>query len=209
MNDNLMKTQAQTQKQKLVQGVGINDLGEPVRINGKILKFYATWNGMLQRCYSDKFQAKNPTYVGCSVCSEWLVLSNFKVWFDANYRDGMELDKDILIQGNKVYCPEACSFIPQYINSLMTDAKAIRGELPLGVSAMKPDAKIGRVNTTYRAHCSDGHGGVLSRTFKTVEGARQWYITTKKKVANGQAIHALESSDITGDVYQALITREW
>lgn len=113
---------------KLVYGVGINDLTEPVRVNGKSLKFYNTWSHMLNRCYSDKCQAKRPTYVGCFVCDEWLILSNFREWFNANYRTGMELDKDILIQGNKVYSPEACRFVPGYINSLMTDAGAIGGE---------------------------------------------------------------------------------
>ena len=195
--------------QKLVCGIGVNDLTEPVKVNGKNLKFYDTWQAMFRRCYSEQFQSKRPTYRNCSVCPEWLSLSNFKEWFLANYREGMELDKDILIQGNKVYCPEACSFIPQYINSLLCDSGAIRGELPLGVSARKPNPKTSRVNTTYMARCSDGHGGELNKTFKTVAEARQWYITTKKKIANEQAAHALGAGDITGDVYQALITREW
>ena len=195
--------------QKLVCGIGVNDLTEPVKKNGRNLKFYDTWVHMLQRCYSEKCQTKKPTYRGCSACDEWLLLSNFKVWFDTNYRDGMSLDKDILIQGNKVYCPETCRFVPGYINSLMTDAGAIRGELPLGVSARKPNPKTSRVNTTYMARCSDGHGGELDKTFKTVAEARQWYITTKKKIANEQAIRGFEAGDITEDVYQALITREW
>ena len=201
-------TTEQIQKQKLVQGVGINDLAEPVEINGKSLKFYNTWKSMLQRCYSEKRQTKKPTYRGCSVCDEWLSLSTFKEWFDANYRTGMELDKDILVKGNRVYCPEACSFIPRYINNLLTDAGAIRGELPCGVVAQKPSSH-GQINTTYTARCRDGHGGMRRKTFKTVAEARQWYITTKKKVVSEQATRAFEAGDITGDVYQALITREW
>ena len=199
-----------TQKQKLVYGVGVNDIDEPVKINGKPLKFYNTWKSMLKRCYSEKYQAKNPTYVGCGVCDEWLVLSNFKVWFDANYRTGMELDKDILIPSNKVYSPDTCQFVPHHINSLLTDDGANRGDYPLGVRARKPNPKTGkRVNVTYEASCRDGHGGKLHKTFKTVAEARQWYITTKKKVAKEQAIHAFEAGDITEDVYQALITRQW
>ena len=194
--------------QKLVCGVGINDLAEPVKINGKTLKFYAIWKGMLWRCYSGKYQVKYPTYIGCSVCPEWLSLSAFKEWCDANYRDGMELDKDILIQDNKVYCPEACSFIPQYINSLMTDAGAIRGDYPLGVRAHKPNPH-GQITTTYEARCHDGHGKRLTRTFKTVPEAAAWYITTKTRIVKEQAVRAFGAGDITDDVYQALITREW
>ena len=202
-------TTEQIQKQKLVQGVGINDLAEPVEINGKSLKFYNTWKSMLQRCYSEKRQTKKPTYRGCSVCDEWLSLSTFKEWFDANYRDGMELDKDILIPGNKVYSPEACSFVPGYINTLLTNAGAARGDYPLGVKAMKPNPKTRRINTTYEARCCDGHGKNLCKTFKTVPEAAAWYTMTKKKVADEQAIHAFGSGDITEEVYQALIIREW
>ena len=205
MNTNTMAKQTK----RLVCGVGVNDLTGPVYKNGSNLKFYDTWIHMLNRCYSEKYQTKKPTYRGCSVCDGWLLLSNFKVWFDANYRDGMSLDKDILVQGNKVYSPETCRFVPGYVNTLLTDAGAIRGELPLGVSARKPNPKTSRVNTTYMARCSDGHGGELTRTFKTVAEARQWYTTTKKKVTSEQAIYAFEAGDITEDVYQALITREW
>ena len=197
------------QTRTLVQGHGINDLDEPVCKNGKNLKFYDVWTSMLSRCYSKKHQAKFPTYRGCSVCREWLSLSTFKVWFDANYRDNMALDKDILIPGNKVYCPEACRFVPQYVNTLLTDAAAARGACSLGVRAMEPNAKIGKINTTYQAQCNDGHGKRMTKTFKTVAEAHQWYITTKKKIANEQATRGFEAGDITGDVYRALITREW
>ena len=204
-----MNTDTMAKQTKLVCGVGINNLDEPVKVNGKTLKFYAIWKAMLQRCYSEKCQARNPTYRGCSVCSEWLSLSTFKIWFDANYRDNMALDKDILIPGNKIYSPESCSFVPGYINSLLCDSGAARGDLPLGVIARKPNLKARKINTTYEAFCHDGHGKKLTRTFRTVAEARQWYITTKKKVANEQAIHAFEAGDITEDVYQALITRQW
>ena len=197
----------QTNK-KLVCGAGINDLAEPVYKNGKHLKFYDAWQAMIRRCYSKKYQAKRPTYIGCSVCDEWLILSNFREWYDIHYRDGMSLDKDILIPGNKIYSPKACSFVPDYINTLLTNSGAIRGELPCGVVAQKPSSH-GQINTTYTARCRDGHGGMRRKTFKTVAEARQWYITTKKKVVSEQATRAFEAGDITGDVYQALITREW
>ena len=195
--------------QKLVYGVGINDLDEPVKVNGKYFKFYVVWTSMLQRCYSEKYQTKKPTYRGCSVCDGWLLLSNFKVWFDVNYREGMALDKDILVKGNKIYSPDTCRFVPQYINSLLCDSGAARGDLPLGVSAMKSKLKNGQITTTYEARCNDGHGSHPSETFKTIPEARQWYVTTKARIVKEQAAHALGAGDINGDVYKALIAREW
>ena len=195
--------------QQLVYGMGVNDLDEPVYINGKQLKFYGTWTQMLQRCFSGKSQAKYPTYIGCTVSKEWLSLSAFKVWFNANYRENAELDKDILVKGNKVYSPETCRFVPHYVNSLLTDDGAARGELPLGVRARKPSPNTRRINTTYEAQCSDGNGKKFSKTFRSIQEAAAWYSMTKKKVANEQATRALEAGDITEDVYQALVTREW
>jgi len=71
-------------KNKLVCGVGINDADYEVQpiINGKrvMCPFYAKWVGMLERCYSEKFQNKWPTYIGCYVILDWIYFSNFKYW---------------------------------------------------------------------------------------------------------------------------------
>ena len=124
-------------RNKLVCGVGINDADYAVihSINGKQVRclFYRAWKSMLERCYSAKFQAKNPTYIGCSVCEEWLTFSNFKKWMEAQPFEGKQLDKDILISGNKVYSPEACVFISRQVNTLLCDSGASRGELKQGV----------------------------------------------------------------------------
>lgn len=45
----------------------------------------------------------------------------------------MELDKDILVKGNKIYSPDTCVFVPQRINTLIVGANRIRGEFPIGV----------------------------------------------------------------------------
>lgn len=108
--------------------------------NGKQSKCYESWKGMFRRCYSDKWQEREPTYKGCSVCDEWKFFSNYKKWFDENYYvcDGMtdkdmQLDKDILNKGNKVYSPNSCVFVPQIINTLFTKSNAIRNDLCIGV----------------------------------------------------------------------------
>lgn len=118
---------------------GLNDIDEPVAevINGRRVKciFYRKWQNMLERCYSKRYSEKNPTYLGCSVCEDWLKLSKFKSWFDQQpkERHSWHLDKDILFFGNKVYSPETCLLIPDWLNSFIAHPVKKNG-LPLGVS---------------------------------------------------------------------------
>lgn len=138
-------------KTKLVCGVGINDAGYQVSldvtINGRRktiwrCPIYRKWIGMLGRCYLAKAQAKRPTYIGCSVAREWLTFSAFRAWMLAQDHEGMQLDKDILIQGNKVYSPEACVFVPGSLNRFISDSGASRGEWPIGVRWHKDTEKF-------------------------------------------------------------------
>lgn len=100
---------------KMLFGVGINDADYPVTTNkdGKSVScpFFSKWSWMLYRCYDPVTLNNNPRYRGCFVCDEWLTFSNFKKWMEAQEWEGMELDKDIIIEGNKTYCPEACAFV--------------------------------------------------------------------------------------------------
>ena len=116
-----------------VYGVGINDFNNNVSVNGHYIKSYYHWKSMLQRCYDKKSHKARPTYIGCSVCNEWLSFSVFKEWFDKNYVEDYHLDKDILFKGNNIYSPETCCFVPQRINSLFVKRDASRGKYPIGV----------------------------------------------------------------------------
>lgn len=130
-------------KRSLIHGIGIND--SETRIgwkdeNGNQIRcpVYTRWKDMLQRCYSPKRQEKYPTYIGCSVCEEWLTFSNFKAWLTAHPNWGiLQLDKDILDPENKIYSPETCVMVPREVNVFIIDRGAKRGELPIGVSLDK------------------------------------------------------------------------
>lgn len=101
-------------------GVAINDLPSSIiRPNGKNAKFYSVWSSMIQRCYSKDWHKKYPTYIGCTVCEEWLTLSTFKEWFEENYVEGYQLDKDFLSDENKRYSPETCVFVPKDVNTFI------------------------------------------------------------------------------------------
>jgi len=124
-------------KKQLIFGIGVNDYDGHVRINGKIIKSYIQWQNMLSRCYDPKIHKIEPSYIKCEVCEEWKLFSNFKKWFDENYVEGYQLDKDILFKGNKIYSQNTCCFVPQEVNKLFTNRKNDRGNLPIGVCYSK------------------------------------------------------------------------
>ena len=122
---------------KLAFGVGVNDTDYAVapKINSKVVicPYFRAWHNMLKRCYCRSYQKKQPTYIGCVVCDEWLLFSNFKSWMEGQSWQGKELDKDILQPGNKVYSPDKCMFVTRAINSLLHIRVAGRDRHPQGV----------------------------------------------------------------------------
>lgn len=172
-----IKANARSLRQrKPLLGVGINDADHIVRllVSGEWITspFYKTWADMLKRCYSTQYQESWPTYVGCTVCDEWLLFSNFRSWMlDQDWR-GHDLDKDLKVPGNKIYGPDTCLFIPQGANKLFTDHGASRGDYPLGVYLSS-----GR----YKAQCSvNGKQRAIGR-FDTPEEAHAAYLDFKIK----------------------------
>jgi hypothetical protein len=124
----------------LLYDVGFNDGKYHAMVSRKPVKNYLSWQGMLRRCYDKKWQTRNPTYFGCSVSENFKSYSYYHEWclnqIGFNGLD-FQLDKDLLCKGNKVYSEDNCVFLPQEINKLLTTRKAVRGELPIGVSLSK------------------------------------------------------------------------
>lgn len=145
-------------RRKLVYGVGVNDADYYVKpvVDGKraACPFYVVWSGILRRCYSNEWLIKSPTYKGCSICEDWKVFSNFKSWMEKQTWEGMEIDKDILVPGNKVYSPENCAFVDSMTNCFMLDCGAIRGKKNVGFHLCKEQSK-------FRARCSNPFTGKL------------------------------------------------
>ena len=95
---------------------GVGYMGEgkhKSRVNRVRTKSYQAWTKMLERCYSQDWAAKYPTYDGCTVCDKWLNFQSFADWFDVNYIEGYHLDKDILAPSRrgKLYSPSRCMYV--------------------------------------------------------------------------------------------------
>ena len=119
--------------------------------NGKDTRVYRTWYDMLNRCYSEKYHERQPTYIGCEADELFHNFQNFGDWDKENYYEiegeQMCLDKDILVKGNKIYSPDTCIYVPQTINLLFVKNDKSRGESAIGTSYYKRDR-------VYVAHCS-------------------------------------------------------
>lgn len=121
-----------TKLTKLVCGWGVNDADFCTSYrteDGKMKHHpaYLTWFNMINRCYGGKYSC----YQGCSVCDEWIKFTKFKSWWDVNYKPGYALDKDLKIEGNRIYSPETCLYIPVWMNAYISHKV---GKRPQGVT---------------------------------------------------------------------------
>ena len=133
-----------------VYGIGVLGAKYPSKINGVLTKEYILWTGMLQRCYSNTFKKKRPTYEDCEVSDNFKSYDYFYKWCNSQVgfdNQGWHLDKDLLIKGNKVYSESTCVFIPREINQLLTKSTALRGKHLIGVYWSKTNkAFVAKVN---------------------------------------------------------------
>ena len=159
---------------------------------------YLKWHDMINRCYNAKFHERQPQYKGCMVCEEWLNYCNFKVWYDQHKISGMslDLDKDILFKGNKIYSPETCCFVPHAINTLFLNCKKNRGDLPVGVHFDKSKGK-------YRAEMSFMGEPIKLGWFDTAESAFARYKEYKEDFIKDMAEQYRD--EIPNKVYEAMM----
>lgn len=196
---------------KLVYGVGVNDADYVVQkfealgyVNGKqkqklvwTCPYYRTWKSMIERCYSAKLQERYPTYKNCTVSDKWLTFSNFRSWMEGQGWEWMQLDKDLLFEGNKVYSAETCVFVSGMVNNFTIDRGASRGEWLIGVNWNKREGK-------FQSRCSNPftkkheHLGY----FTCEQEAHQAWLTRKLELA-----HELAAIQTDHRVAKALIDR--
>ena len=170
-------------KRKAIFGVGANDASYVTTPTGNGVTLrdpaYIAWVNMLTRAYYQKLHDRQQTYSDVTVCKEWHSFSAFRAWWLANYREDWQLDKDLLVVGNREYGPDACIYIPAWLNTFTIYRGASRGELTIGVSLYK---KTGR----YQSHCCNPITGKRHGLgyFTTPEAAHDAWIKCKLELAD-------------------------
>lgn len=187
---------------KTIHGIGYVGEGEYITtVNKKSTSQYKTWGSMLQRCHSENYINKFPSYKDCSVTEEWYNFQNFAEWFDQNYYEiegeTMCLDKDILVKGNKIYSPNTCIFVPHFINKLFIKRETYRGDLPIGVTYHKE-------NDTYVASCGNQSNRKYLGSFDTAEEAFVNYKEYKEKLI--KQVSEKYKNVIPKTLYEAMYT---
>ena len=167
-----------------VYGVGILGTKYPISEGGVLTKEYVLWKNMLERCYSDTYQKKQPTYVGCEVSENFKSYEYFYEWCNKQVgfsNKDWQLDKDLLVKGNKVYSEYSCVFIPRKINQVLVKRTASRGEHLIGVYwCKKGKAFVAQVNK------NKGKSEYLG-IFKTEIEAFEAYKQAKESLVKQQA----------------------
>ena len=182
---------------KLVFGVGVNDGKYHAFLNNNIVKEYDLWYSMLRRCYG---KSVYNTYIGCEVSDNFKHYSYFYEWCHKQIgfgNEGWQLDKDLLVKGNKTYNEYSCVFIPKELNSLLVKHDAKRGEHPLGVCWHKRYDKFTcsiNLNNGKRKHL--GYFETEHEAFNTYKQAKEAFVKEQANKWKGQ---------IDERAYQALI----
>lgn len=175
-----------------VLGVEFNSQNEDM-VRKRIL-----WQGVIRRVHDPKFLARNPAYSDVTISAEMLYFTDFYRWCcsqKGSTEDGWQLDKDILIKGNREYSFDKCCFVPQSVNKLLTTAKVVRGDTPLGVYI----TDSGR----YKSLITKGGKAIHLGVYDTIEEAFLVYKREKEGIIRTEADKWKDRLD--DKVYNALI----
>lgn len=177
-------------------GVGVVDFVETE--NDLYKKALIVWKDILRRCYKTQEHKNFHTYKDCTICNEWKIFSNFYSWFLVNYIEGYDIDKDIIKQGNRVYSPDTCCFVPHIINSSILCKVKKKSEYPTGVW-FNPERNLYEVKLRVNSN-SQKFG-----RFKTLEEAVDAYKEWKTFYIRQLATNYYFNGKIDERVYKALL----
>ncbi len=167
------------------------------------------WFDLLKRTeVGGRFQRKYPAYAGVKLgfesyqqFAEWAISQPGYGCRDAEGKI-FQLDKDILVPGNKLYSPATCAFVPAHLNSMLNISRRARGPLPVGVS-------IDRSTGKYRARAKKKGVTVGLGTFSSTSEAHKAWQRFKAECLMDAACEYRRNEWSRLDVAQALTDRAY
>lgn len=127
------------------------------------------WVNMEARC-SEKYKISYPSYIGIE--NGFKDFQEFAEWcqtqdgyMDKDGKRFWQLDKDLLVPGNKTYSKDTCIFVPSDVNTVFNNPQ--NNGLKLGVSVYQYD------NSKFYAECKVGGSKVNLGVFTTENAAHE------------------------------------
>lgn len=145
---------------------------------GYMTKMSSIWYNIRSRCITNgAYQEGKPTYYGCKLSDNFKNFQYFANWYSSQvgYSSNYNLDKDILVYGNKIYGENTCVLVPLELNMFFSGL--VREKLTLGTCFQKASGK-------YISQISIGGVNTYLGLFKSEKEARDCYITAKEKEAS-------------------------
>ncbi|MBE7035837.1 MAG: hypothetical protein E7403_00925 [Ruminococcaceae bacterium] len=128
---------------------------------------HTRYNNMKNRC-GKYYQLQNPRYEGTYMCDEWLdnKYETFFTWLDNNYYevDGekqMDIDKDIIKYGNKLYHPDLCLVVPHSINTFYETIEVGKTNITYNSKTKKYRVKVADKNEYHELSNIDTYNEAL------------------------------------------------
>lgn len=158
------------------------------------------WYNMNSRCYRESYHVSHPgtIYPECNVCEDWRTSKeSFYDWLDKEYYtvstgEQMDVDKDILKKGNRLYSPETCLIVPHTINVLWS-------HLSVNYPTFNESKKMWEIGTGFYPTV---YGE--KKSFDDLEEARDF--AAGVKYAHIKEIAEIYKDEIPGKVYQAMLS---
>ena len=145
------------------------------------------------RCYDPKTHKLKPYYASCTADIEWLNFSNYREWHKENAmgNNKLDLDKDVLIQGNTVYGSDTCTLIPHFTNTIFEE-RGLETNIVL-------NNKTGKYDVTMSVLGKREDVG----TYDTEEEARQGFLDYKKNYI--RTIAQKSKGKVPNKTYEAMM----
>lgn len=205
---NFCKGHIKNHYQPSVYNIGVIGVKYPTKINGKKVPEYIAWHSMLTRCYTKTYingENQYRKYEDVRVCDEWLLYENYYEWLHSQenfnkWYSGTHwnVDKDILIKGNKIYSPDTCFLVPDYVNTLFLKAEKSRGDYPIGVTYKTRD-------NIFEAQCNVNGKETYIGRFTSAENAFNAYKNFKENIIKQVAQEEYDKGNITKQCYEAMM----